>query len=281
MPNKQQILPLFHISSPDAPSEETGDLTNVTQQINTALQNYLIQDMNAWENVDADLIITDPPFGIRFTGKNTNYNRKSTNVVGGYVEWPLSEYEKNIARLLEVIDRNLKPEGQALIFSGWNNSHLIHQQILRFEKLTLRGKFYWIYNFAPVCRRKPAHNVYEIYWITKGAKWTFHKRCSTHHCLEGEPNLASLHFKRDYKVNMPKYPTRLPFDLLKCLLEHFSNRNDLVFDPLCGSGMVGVAASMLERNFVMGDLNENGRVVFKHLLEFYLKDSPKRKHFEH
>jgi len=141
---------------------------------------------------------------------------------------------------------------------------------MRFNGLSLRGKMYWTYNFAPVCRRKTSHNVYEIYWVTKGYNWTFQNRCTTHHCQQGEPNLSTLNFKRDYKVNMPKYPTRLPFKLLQCLLEHFSKKGDLIFDPLCGSGMVGVVSHMFDRNFVMGDLNKNGKIVFKHLLDYYL-----------
>jgi len=32
---------------------------------------------------------------------------------------------------------------------------------------------------------------------------------------------------------------------LQCLLEHFSNKGDLIFDPLCGSGMIGVVSYML------------------------------------
>ena len=70
-------------------------------------------------------------------------------------------------------------------------------------------------------------------------------------------------------MNMPKYPTRLPFKLLKCLLEHFSDKEDLIFDPLSGSVMVGVVASMLDRDFLIGDLNENGKIVFEHLIEYY------------
>jgi DNA modification methylase len=238
--------------------------------LDNLLNKYIIKDMNDWYDVNADLIITDPPFGIDFNGKPTNYNRKSENVVDGYLEWKNSEYGEKIQQLLECIERNLKENGQALIFSGWNNSNIIHDKIIQFKKLKLRGKLYWIYNFAPVCRKKPSHNVYEIYWVTKGEKWTYHKRCSTEHCLKGEPNLTSLKFVRDYKVNMPKYPTRLPFKLIQCLLEHFSNKGDLIFDPLCGSGMVGIVSYMLGRDFIMGDLNPNGRVVFKHLLDYYL-----------
>jgi predicted RNA methylase len=39
------------------------------------LDKYLIKDMKDWKDVNADLIITDPPFGIEFTGKNGNYHR--------------------------------------------------------------------------------------------------------------------------------------------------------------------------------------------------------------
>jgi len=234
------------------------------------LDKYVIKDMNDWAGVNADLIITDPPFGIEFSGKNTNYHRNVNNVVDGYVEWKVSEYGEKIQQLLDCIKKNLRENGQSLIFSGWNNSNIIHDRIMRFSELSLRGKMYWTYNFAPVCRRKTSHNVYEIYWVTKGYNWTFQNRCTTHHCQQGEPNLSTLNFKRDYKVNMPKYPTRLPFKLLQCLLEHFSKNGDLIFDPLCGSGMIGVVSYMFDRNFIMGDLNKNGKIVFKHLLDYYL-----------
>jgi DNA modification methylase len=248
-------------------SEKTSKKKALIQEL---LNKYEIKDMNDWQNVNANLIITDPPFGIDFDGKKTNYHRNVNNVVDGYIEWSVSEYGEKIQQLLECIKRNLREDGQALIFSGWQNSKIIHEKILQFKGLTLRGKLYWIYNFAPVCRKKPSHNVYEIYWVTKGEKWTFHNRCTTGHCQRGEPNLTSLIFKRDYKVNMPKYPTRLPFKLLQCLIEHFSNKGDLIFDPLCGSGMVGISAYLLGRDFIMGDLNPNGKVVFQHLLDYYL-----------
>jgi len=234
------------------------------------LKRYEIKDMKDWKGVNADLIITDPPFGIEFSGKNGNYHRNSENVVSGYVEWKVNEYSEKIKQLLESIRDNLKSNGQALIFSGWNNSNLIHNEIMKFDGLTLRGKMYWTYNFAPACKNRPAHNIYEIFWVTKDGGWHYNNRCSTHHCTEGEPNLTTLKFIRDYKMNMPKYPTRLPFKLLKCLLEHFSNEGDLVFDPLGGSGMVGVVASMINRDFLIGDLNKNGKIVFEHLIDYYM-----------
>jgi DNA modification methylase len=88
------------------------------------LDKYYIKDMNDWKDVKADLIITDPPFGISFNGKSTNYHRNANNVVDGYVEWSVTEYSKKIDQLLEVIKTNLKENGNALIFSGRINSKL-------------------------------------------------------------------------------------------------------------------------------------------------------------
>lgn len=89
---------------------------------------YLVRDMSDWHNVNADLIITDPPFGISFSGKPTNYNRNSNLVVEGYQEW--EDYEELRARALaDVIAINLSLNGQALVFSGWNHSDTIRRAL--------------------------------------------------------------------------------------------------------------------------------------------------------
>ena len=84
-------------------------------QNRTLLDKYIIKDMNDWVDINADLIITDPPFGIQFSGKNGNYHRNVKNVVGGYVEWSVSEYGERLQQLLECIKKNLKQNGQAFL----------------------------------------------------------------------------------------------------------------------------------------------------------------------
>lgn len=237
------------------------------------LKKYEIKDMRDWNGAKADLIITDPPFGIEFSGKNSNYNRKVENVVDGYVEWKVEEYANQIRDLLKCVRVNLNQGGAALVFSGWNNSNVIQNEINNFKNLTLQGKLYWIYNFAPYCKKRPAHNIYEIFWLTGDEDWFYNNECKTSHCRSGERNLTSLFFKKDYKKDMPKYPTRLPFKLLKCLMEHFSKEGNLVFDPLAGSGMVGIVAESLKRDFRLGDLNENGPEVFEALIDYYYEQN--------
>lgn len=233
------------------------------------INEYKVLDMRDWENVGADLVITDPPFGLEFDGKKQNYNRDTGNVVSGYVEWAKNEYTARINELLSVIKKNTKEEGQALIFSGWNNSNNIHNAINNSNGFKLQGKLYWSYNFAPYCRKRPAHNVYEIFWIVRGDNWYYDNKCGYDHCKEGEANLSSIVVERDYKKEMPKYPTRLPLKLLFILLDHFSKKGDLVFDPLAGSGMLGIASDIKDRNWVCGDLNEKGKKVFRELVDHY------------
>jgi site-specific DNA-methyltransferase (adenine-specific) len=228
---------------------------------------YSVQAMTEWSDVNADLAIVDPPFGIEFSGTESNYNRDESQVVEGYVEWDVDGYESKIGTLLEVLYKNLAETGQGLLFSGWNNSNVIHNQILQ-SNLNLEGKLYWSYNFAPYCQKRPAHNIYEIFWVTKDdSEWFYTNECSFDHCTEGEANLSHLHVKRDYHKNMPKYPTRLPSKLVKIFIEHFSKPNDTIFDPCAGSGMVGVASAEMNRNAVLGDLNKEGVEVFQEIVD--------------
>lgn len=229
---------------------------------------YAVCDMNDWNEVSADLIITDPPFGINFDGMKNNYDRNKDNITEGYIEWEENEYEERINELLSVISRNLKKNGQALIFSGWNNSYVIHNSLVENEDLTLRGKMYWFYNFAPYCSKRPAHNCYEIFWATKSNEWYYNNECRRSHCQYGESNLSSIEVKRDFSGRV-KYPTKLPLEVAQILLDHFSKKEHLVFDPLAGSGVVGIAASTMGRMFVLGDLNPNAKEVYEQREEFY------------
>jgi len=227
---------------------------------------YELKGMGEWGGVSADLIVTDPPFGIDFSGKSGNYARDDGNVVDGYVEWDEETYENKVNTLLKTVVKNTVDDGQALIFSGWQNSYKIHDAINTHPELELGGKLYWSYNFAPYCTRRPAHNIYEVFWVVKSDEWYYTNECTFDHCDEGEANLSCIDVNREYLKEQPKYPTRLPLKIVKVLLDHFSEPEDTVFDPLAGSGSVGIAADQMEREAILGDLNENAKEVFDETL---------------
>ena len=229
---------------------------------------YEIKPFTEWENVAADFVISDPPFGIDFSGKETNYNRDKSNVVDGYVEWEVSEYADRISNLLDTINESLVPDGTALVFSGMDNSHIIQQEIIN-SNLTFEGKLYWSYNFAPYCSRRPAHNVYEIFWVTNEERWYYDNECGYDHCTNGEANLSLIDVNREYHTDMPKYPTSTPSKLFRILYDHFTESGDTIFNPCAGSGMSGVVADEMDRSAILGDINAETLDIFEEIYDMY------------
>lgn len=52
------------------------------------------------------------------------------------------------------------------------------------------------------------------------------------------------------------YPTEKPVDVSEILIEQSSVENELIIDPFCGSGSVGVAALKSNRRFVGNDIQD-------------------------
>lgn len=222
-------------------------------------------------NEEIDLIIADPPFSLDFTGKASNYNRNADIVVDGYVEWTREEYPLQIQNLLDSCFRYLKSTGSLLIFSGWQMSSLIGE-LCEKSPLYLQGKLYWQFNFIPPCKKRPNHNIYEIFWLTKNKNsWKYNNRCSYDHCLSLEKNLACINIKKEYLKNITKYPTRFPSKLVGILIEHFTTENDVILDVMCGSGIIGVIVQVFypNRTIYLGDLNPNSQIVYNALLKYF------------
>lgn len=54
-----------------------------------------------------------------------------------------------------------------------------------------------------------------------------------------------------------EHPAIFPEDLAKDHIKSWSNKNDLVFDPMCGSGTTLYAAKVLNRNFIGCDISKD------------------------
>ncbi|PTX17336.1 DNA methylase [Halanaerobium congolense] len=50
------------------------------------------------------------------------------------------------------------------------------------------------------------------------------------------------------------YHTKVPHKAIEKFIEHYTEKNDIIFDGFCGSGMTGVAAQNLNRNIILSDL---------------------------
>lgn len=55
--------------------------------------------------------------------------------------------------------------------------------------------------------------------------------------------------------NAHSYWTKQPIDTINFFITKYSNKNDIVLDPFCGSGMTGVSAIKTGRRFVLSDIS--------------------------
>jgi len=65
-----------------------------------------------------------------------------------------------------------------------------------------------------------------------------------------------LNISRDFSAQQQVHPTQKPVPLMEWLVSTYSNEGDTVLDNCMGSGPVGVAAKLLNRNFVGIESNE-------------------------
>jgi DNA modification methylase len=59
------------------------------------------------------------------------------------------------------------------------------------------------------------------------------------------------------------YATQKPIKLLERIIKLYSNENDLCLDIFAGSGTLGRACITLKRNYLLFDVNKNGKKIFE------------------
>ena len=69
------------------------------------------------------------------------------------------------------------------------------------------------------------------------------------------------------------YATQKPVALLNRILCMFSNKNSIVLDPCAGSGTVGRSARQTDRNYILFDLNTEGKKLFEESIKNPLLDA--------
>ncbi len=214
----------------------------------TGAQKYL-------EDGSVDLIITDPPYGIDGDKLHRHYNRNESNVLDGYVEVPLNEYEEFSLKWIKEAERVLRPGGSIYIVSGYTN--LIHiLNALKATNLKEINHIIWKYNFGVYTKNKYISSHYHIlYYVKPGKKPTFNT-FARYGDSEKNENNGSLNYQdredvwvinREYKPNKTKNKNELPWELLIKMIQYSSNPGDLVCDFFLGSLSTAKVAIGLNR----------------------------------
>jgi len=224
----------------------------------------------------AHLVVADPPYNL---GKDFGHYKERERAAD-WLPWSKEWLGEAI--------RVLVPGGNLFVYGI--HRHLCWIQCYLYEVgLTYRRQIIWYYEngFAAYSKSLAAH--YEpILWFSKGDGYTYNpirepyksqerlkhrifkngKEWKPH--SEGRmagdvwrfPTLAGRRF-RDEKVD---HPTQKPLSISRRIVQHFSNRDDLVVVPFAGSGTECLAALELGRRFVGFELNpEYVRIATKRL----------------
>jgi site-specific DNA-methyltransferase (adenine-specific) len=203
----------------------------------------------------ADLIITDPPYGICGDTLHKHYNRNETFVVDGYVEIPEEEYGNFSLRWIREAERVLKPGGSIYIISGYTNLfHIL--AALRTTGLKEVNHIIWKYPFGVFTRRKFVSSHYHILFYEKpGGRRTFNLECrfgmgeqhGDGRSLNNTDREDVWLINRKNKPGQVKNKNELPPELLAKMIQYSSNEGDLVCDFFLGGFSTARVAIGLNR----------------------------------
>lgn len=209
-----------------------------------------------------DLAFADPPYNLAKNYSTYQDDLEERKYIDWCNEWLLGMYN------------NLKPGGALLVLNipKWS---IYHFNFLA-EKMIFQNWIVWDALSTPAGKLLPAH--YSLLYFTKpGAKPKLNLSTdqfidSREYCLRG--SCVSKRKKADddrkelltdiwkdvhrikHKKDRDHHPCQLPTKLMERIIKVFSNEGDLIFDPFGGAGTTAVAAKLLNRNFIITELDK-------------------------
>lgn len=209
-----------------------------------------------------DLAFADPPYNLAKNYSTYQDDLEERKYIDWSNEWLLGMYN------------NLKPGGTLLVLNipKWS----IHHFNFLAEKMIFQNWIVWDALSTPAGKLLPAH--YSLLYFTKpGAKPKINLSPdqfidSREYCLRGScvskrkkagddrKELLTDIWKDVHRIKHKKdrdhHPCQLPTKLMERIIKVFSNEGDLVFDPFGGAGTTAVAAKLLNRNFIITELDK-------------------------
>ena len=202
-----------------------------------------------------DLIVTDPPYGIAFSG-NMNQTEKYDELEGDHSPELMASVADDLARVL-------KSDRHAYIFCRWDTLPAVlesYGEVFEVDTTIVWDKDDGGHGMGDLDDWAPRHEL--IVKCSKGSR-----------PLQAESRSANVIRQQDVRFTSDPnhHPTQKPTALLETLINASSTDGEVVFDPFGGVHSTAVAAASIDRRAVSIELDTEfhakGRDRIEGLLE--------------
>ena len=168
-----------------------------------------------------DLAITDPPYLVNYRDSRGRTVANDANADGVLPTFP-------------ELYRVMKPNSLAICFAGWTALDAF-TTAWREAGFQIVGHIVWAKDYASSSRQTAFHHE-SAYVLAKGRP---------------KKPAAPLPDIQDWVCSGNRlHPTEKAVEIIKPLIETFSNPGDLLLDPFLGSGTTAVAAALMGRDYL-------------------------------
>jgi len=243
--------------------------------LNKVIHGDCLEVMKKMPSEIVDMVFFDPPYFLQLPNKKRLIRWEvKTEVESPEEYWDkfssFQEYDDFIASCLTEVRRLMKPNATIWAIGTYHN-------IFRIGKI-MQDLGFWILNDVIWFKTNPMPNwlgvrftnsTETLIWAVKdknSKKYTFNKDVAKNYCFKdwkkkltynvwripicmGEERLKNEDGRR-------LHPTQKPKELLERIILISTKPNDIVFDPMAGTGTTGVAAKIHGRNFIMIEKEE-------------------------
>tara|TARA_Y100001973_G_C5176142_1_gene322052 strand:- start:101 stop:862 length:762 start_codon:yes stop_codon:yes gene_type:complete len=212
--------------------------------------------------------IIDPPYNINYKYKSTFKDKFSD-----------SEYESFIFNVLQKTYKH-SLDSSSLFLINYPENFLKYANSILDSDWNLHQVITWVYsNNAGFAKKRFTKASRNIVWLTKDEPYVdikavqqdFKNPTDKRIKKKIDAGIKGTNLYSWWEINIVKFNAReclgyvnqIPFELLKRLILTTSKKNDLVYDPMCGSGSTIFAADVLGRDGFGCDINEDCQKIWE------------------
>jgi DNA modification methylase len=291
--NKGQIITYTENKARNTENLVIYDSNNKTKYSLKEIRNKVIlgDAFNVLDKLDNeifDMVFIDPPYFLQLPKKELRRWKVKTIVEGVDDDWDkfssFQEYDDFIEKLLTKVKKVMKPTATIWVIATYHS-------IFRIGKI-MQDLGYWILNDVIWVKTNPMPNwlgvrftnaTETLIWAVKDKtckRYTFNKEYAKSFGMgkigtnvwilpicNGEERLRDDSGKK-------LHSTQKPIELLRRVFLTSTKEGDLILDPLAGTGTTGYVAKLLNREFVMIEINSKYVEGIKKRFEnYYLKNN--------